>query len=298
MFHVGVRLVLLAVLSLIIPSAAMAANAVAGTASHGQAIAAPTGTSVSDWNVLLVPRGMGFQELGSEGDNALLRFEVSAPPLNSTAWSVSARFKYRNSSGNGTWYSGSVDYLLVRKSVSVGGTLTNGESIAVPAGTSMADWNIIVSPASAGLEETGAEFDNSLLRFSASYSVVNSSTWQIQSTFKFRYSNQGLSLVHSGQASYLLVLRDESFVGSTTHGQNFTVQGNTSVSDWSTLVIPSSVGHEEPGSEGDNALLGFDSAVEVANTNQWRPFGAFKYRFHNGDGSWQMGPLSYIIVRN
>ncbi|MCP3057381.1 hypothetical protein LXT21_01165 [Myxococcus sp. K38C18041901] len=107
-----------------------------------------------------------------------------------------------------------------------------------------------------------------------------------------------MSLVHSGQASYLLVSRDVSFIGSTLHGQNFMAQGNTSVSDWSVLVIPSSVGNEEPGSEGDNALLGFDSAFEVANTHQWRSFGAFKYRYQNSDGSWQAGPLVYIIVRN
>gem|GEM_PF-2639379 len=276
----------------------MAANAVAGTTYHGQVITAPPGTSVSDWNVLVVPRNFGFQEIGSEGDNALLRFEVSASPLNNVEWSVWARFKYRNSSGSGTWYPGAVDYLLVRKALSAAGTLTHGENLAVPSGTSMADWNIVVSPASAGFEEPSAEFDNSLLRFSTSYTIVDNFTWQLQAPYKFRYSNQGLSFVGAGQVSYLLVSRDMSFTGVVTHGQTFAVQGNTAVSDWSVLLLPTNVGYEEAGSEGDNALLLFDSTVQASDTYRWQAFGAFKYRYQNGAGSWYGEPLSYIAVRN
>ncbi|NTX01980.1 hypothetical protein [Myxococcus sp. CA040A] len=298
MLTIRVHLILLAVLSLIVPSVAMAANAVAGTTYHGQIITAPPGTSVSDWNILVVPRNMGFTEIGSEGDNALLRFEVSASPLNNVEWSVWARFKYRNSSGSGTWYSGAVDYLLVRKALSAAGTLTHGENLAVPSGTSVADWNIIVSPASAGFEEPGSEFDNSLLRFSTSYTIVDNFTWQLQAPYKFRHSNQGLSFVGAGQVSYLLVSRDASFTGSATHGQTFATQGNTAVSDWSVLVLPTSVGFEEVGSEGDNALLLFDSTVQASGTYQWQAFGAFKYRFQNGEGSWNGATLSYIAVRN
>ncbi|NTX54284.1 hypothetical protein [Myxococcus sp. CA039A] len=298
MLTVRVRLVLVAVLSLITPSAAMAANAVAGTTYHGQTITAPPGTSVSDWNILLVPRNMGFQEIYSEDDNALLRFEVSASPLNNVAWSVWARFKYRNSSGPGTWYVGSVDFLLVRKALSVAGTLTHGENLAVPSGTSMADWNIIVSPASAGIEEPGLEFDNALLRFSASYTIVDNFTWQLQAPYKFRHTNQGLSFVGAGQVSYLLVSRNASFTGFASNGQTFATQGNTAVSDWSVLVLPASVGYEEVGSEGDNALLLFDSNVQVLDSYRWQAFGAYKYRYHNGGGVWYGETLSYIAVRN
>ncbi|MCY1002330.1 hypothetical protein OWM54_34770 [Myxococcus sp. MISCRS1] len=295
---IRIRLVLLAVLALFTPPVAMAANAIAGTSTHGQTIAAPPGTSVSDWNILVVPRAMGFYEIGSEGDNALLRFEVSAAPLSTVGWSVWARFKYRNSSGPGTWYSGSVDYLLVRKELSVGGTLSHGQNLAVPSGTSVSDWNIVVSPASAGMEEVGAEFDNSLLRFSTSYTIIDNSTWQAQATYKFRYSNQGLSAVYSSQAHYLLVSRDVSVIGPVSSNQTFATQGNTAVSDWSALVIPTGVGYEEPGSEGDNAILCFENYFQVADTYLWRAPGRYKYRGHNGDGTWFGAALNYVIVRN
>ncbi|MBJ6766047.1 hypothetical protein JGU66_35285 [Myxococcaceae bacterium JPH2] len=298
MFKVRARLVLLAVLSLITPAVAMAANAVAGTTYHGQVITAPPGTSVSDWNILVVPRNMGGQELGSEGDNALLRFEVSASPLNNVEWSVWARFKHRNSSGSGTWYPSIVDYLLVRKELSAAGTLTDGGSITVPPGTSISDWNIVVSPASAGYEEPTTEFDNSLLRFSTSYTAVDNFTWQVQAPYKFRHSNQGAAFVGAGQASYLLVSRSASFTGVATHGQTIAAPVNTAVSDWSMLLLPTSVGYEEPGSEGDNALLLFDSTVQSSSTYQWQMFGAFKYRYQNADGSWYAAPLSYIAVHN
>ncbi|NTX41055.1 hypothetical protein HUA78_42165 [Myxococcus sp. CA033] len=298
MLTAHVRLVLVAVLSLITPSVAMAANAVVGTTYHGQTITAPPGTSVSDWNILVVPKYMGYTEIGSEDDNALLRFEVSASPLNNVAWSVWARFKYRNSSGPGTWYAGSVDFLLVRKTLSAAGTLTHGENLAVPSGTSMADWNIIVSPASAGFEEPSAEFDNALLRFSTSYTIVDNFTWQLQAPYKFRYSNQGLSFVGAGQVNYLLVSRNASFTGFASDGQTFATQGNTAVSDWSVLVLPSSVGFEEVGSEGDNALLRFESTVQAFDSYRWQAFGSYKYRNHNGSGFWYGETLSYIAVRN
>ena len=97
--------------------ASLAANAYSGSISDGEYITVPDGT-VNDWAVLVSPLSMGHEEPNSEGDNALLKAETYIVQVNQYTWRVVARFKFKwwdGSSRNGIWYSGSANYMLVRK---------------------------------------------------------------------------------------------------------------------------------------------------------------------------------------
>ncbi|MEW5768099.1 MAG: hypothetical protein AB1797_10845 [bacterium] len=87
---------------------------VAGSVNHAGTVEVPWGTT-NDWNIFVSPRLMGHEETNSENDNALLRIECYASESSSTAWGITARYKYKfsNSRPNGTWYDGSANYILV-----------------------------------------------------------------------------------------------------------------------------------------------------------------------------------------
>jgi len=80
--------------------------------SHGSIVNVPSGTR-DDWNIFVAPREMGHEERTSEGDNALIRIECWASSLSTTQWVIRARYKYRYSRGDGVWYNGSANVLLV-----------------------------------------------------------------------------------------------------------------------------------------------------------------------------------------
>ncbi|MBJ6763731.1 hypothetical protein JGU66_23415 [Myxococcaceae bacterium JPH2] len=96
-------------------SASPAQNAQSGTITDGDFITVPSGTT-NDWALLVAPREMGFEEPGSERDNALLRIECYAVPINAYTWRVVARFKMRPwNNADGYWNAGSASYVLVHK---------------------------------------------------------------------------------------------------------------------------------------------------------------------------------------
>ncbi|WAS95268.1 hypothetical protein [Nannocystis punicea] len=92
--------------------------AFAGRCSDGDSLAVPEGT-VDNWVIIVSPEAMGRNEDGSEGDNALLRFECSAVVEGPYGWTVTARSKFRGMNeppgGSGTWHPSSATYLIVRK---------------------------------------------------------------------------------------------------------------------------------------------------------------------------------------
>ncbi|MCP3059449.1 hypothetical protein LXT21_11745 [Myxococcus sp. K38C18041901] len=93
----------------------LAQNAQGGTANHGTYITVPSGT-VNDWVLLVSPREMGFEEPGSEADNALLKLECFVIPINAYTWQVVARYKLRPwSTRDGVWNAGSANYILVHR---------------------------------------------------------------------------------------------------------------------------------------------------------------------------------------
>jgi hypothetical protein len=85
-----------------------------GQVSDGGYITVPWGT-VNDWVVFVAPRDMGFEEPGSEGDNAMLKIQCHTVQINQYTWQVVARYKMRPWNSYGVWYSGSANYLLVPK---------------------------------------------------------------------------------------------------------------------------------------------------------------------------------------
>lgn len=90
----------------------------AGQAFDTQAISVPWG-STDDWNIFVAPRVMGEEHPDDEGDNALLMMECYASTSGSTAWVITARYKYKYdaavNAGNGLWRSGTANYMLVPK---------------------------------------------------------------------------------------------------------------------------------------------------------------------------------------
>ncbi|NVJ28130.1 hypothetical protein HUW62_43680 [Myxococcus sp. AM011] len=108
-------LAMLSLFACLYSSESFAQNARTGTASDGTYITVPSGT-VNDWVIHVSPQSMGFEEPGSEGDNALLKIECYVVQINQYTWQVVARYKYRPwSNRDGTWYGGSANYLLVHK---------------------------------------------------------------------------------------------------------------------------------------------------------------------------------------
>jgi hypothetical protein len=85
-----------------------------GTANDNAAVTPPWGTT-DDWNIFVSPYDVGQEEGLSEGDNALLRiYCFAAADVTKTFFRVSIRYKYRKqNSGEGTWYAGTANYLLV-----------------------------------------------------------------------------------------------------------------------------------------------------------------------------------------
>ena len=62
---------------------------------------------------------MGQEEPNSEFDNAMLMLECSATQSSTTTWTIKARYKFKFSNagdtGNGQWFDGTANYLLVPK---------------------------------------------------------------------------------------------------------------------------------------------------------------------------------------
>lgn len=88
-----------------------------GPALDNAIILLPWGDT-DDWNVFVSPRSMGQEEPGSEFDNALLVIQCWATALaDKSAFQVVARYKYKFSNGDntgtGSWFGGSVNWLLV-----------------------------------------------------------------------------------------------------------------------------------------------------------------------------------------
>jgi len=88
---------------------------------------------------------------------------------------------------------------------SISGTLNHDQYLTVPAGTTVHDWSVIVSPAIMGLEEGANEGDNALLRFEAHVVPVNDYTWRMVARFKYRWSNYGSGIWYAGTVHYLMV---------------------------------------------------------------------------------------------
>ena len=88
----------------------------ADTVDHNGIVAVPWGKR-ADWNIFVSPRWMGWEEPGSEGDNALLVIDCKADEVPGTdnTWQVSAMYKYKwgNNAGQSAWEDGSANYLLV-----------------------------------------------------------------------------------------------------------------------------------------------------------------------------------------
>ncbi|TQF09465.1 hypothetical protein FJV41_44445 [Myxococcus llanfairpwllgwyngyllgogerychwyrndrobwllllantysiliogogogochensis] len=108
-------LAMLSVFTCLYAGESFAQNTRTGTANDGTYITVPSGT-VNDWVIHVSPQSMGFEEPGSEGDNALIKIECYAVQINQYTWQVVARYKYRPWSGrDGYWNGGSANYLLVHK---------------------------------------------------------------------------------------------------------------------------------------------------------------------------------------
>lgn len=108
-------LVMLSLFTTLYAGESLAQNAQGGTASDGNYITVPSGT-INDWVIHVSPRDIGFEEPGSEGDNALLKIDCRVVQINQYTWQVIARYKFRPwNSRDGVWYGGSANYLLVHK---------------------------------------------------------------------------------------------------------------------------------------------------------------------------------------
>ncbi|MCE9666738.1 hypothetical protein LY474_02830 [Myxococcus stipitatus] len=84
--------------------------------------------------------------------------------------------------------------------------------------------------------------------------------------------------------------------GVVNHGDYITVPSGT-VGDWAIHVSPNRLGMEEPGSEGDNALLRIDCYVVPINQYTWQVISQYKYRYSNGPhGGWYGGSANYLLV--
>ncbi|MCP3097720.1 hypothetical protein LZ198_02385 [Myxococcus sp. K15C18031901] len=84
--------------------------------------------------------------------------------------------------------------------------------------------------------------------------------------------------------------------GVVNHGDFITVPYGT-VGDWVLHVSPYRLGMEEPGSEGDNALLRIDCYVVQINQYTWQVVAQYKYRYSNAPhGTWYTGSANYMLV--
>lgn len=92
------------------------ALSLSGNADNGALVNVPWGTT-DDWSIFVSARTMGHEEepLPSELDNALLRIECFATPNGQSGWTIVARYKFKWSNANTSWYYGSANYLLVPK---------------------------------------------------------------------------------------------------------------------------------------------------------------------------------------
>ena len=80
------------------------------------------------------------------------------------------------------------------------GTISHGQTIPVPSGTSKSDWNVFVSPNDMGIDEGSSDKDNALLYIQCS---VNSN-WVVTCRYRFRWS-KGTGSWRAGVANYILV---------------------------------------------------------------------------------------------
>jgi hypothetical protein len=94
------------------------------------------------------------------------------------------------------------------------------------------------------------------------------------------------------------------------NGQSFTLGGvannNDTVtvpwgttSEWSIFVAPRIMGEEEPGSEGDNALLKIECFATPSTGTTWQIRARYKFKYSNSnplDGTWKDGTANYILV--
>ncbi|MFP2957313.1 hypothetical protein ACLEPN_05645 [Myxococcus sp. 1LA] len=114
----GSRLTLFAMFALLVclnAGESQAQQAQSGVARHDAYVTVPNGT-INDWGIHVSPNDMGFEEPGSEGDNALLKLECYAVQINQHTWRIVARYKARPwSNRDGTWSPGSANYLLVKR---------------------------------------------------------------------------------------------------------------------------------------------------------------------------------------
>jgi hypothetical protein len=89
-----------------------------------------------------------------------------------------------------------------------------------------------------------------------------------------------------------------SVTGTATHGAEVTVPWGTT-NDWNIFVSPRIMGHEEPGSEGDNALLRIECYASEISSTTWKITARFKWRPWSGGnitGYWVAGNANYILV--
>ena len=91
------------------------AFSVAASAVDNEIVNVPWGTT-DDWNIFVSPKVMGEEEPNSEADNAVLKIECFASSISTTAWQITAHYKFKywnDNPRNGVWKSGSANYLLV-----------------------------------------------------------------------------------------------------------------------------------------------------------------------------------------
>ncbi|AOY79960.2 hypothetical protein BJP36_08525 [Moorena producens JHB] len=98
--------------------------------------------------------------------------------------------------------------------------------------------------------------------------------------------------------------QDFSKVGQASHNDTVKVPWGTT-RDWNIFVSPRVMGREEPGSEGDNALLKIECWARVNNTTSWKIHARYKYKVSRGSdhGTWHdensgnFRPLvNYILI--
>ncbi|NEP36165.1 hypothetical protein, partial [Moorena sp. SIO3B2] len=98
--------------------------------------------------------------------------------------------------------------------------------------------------------------------------------------------------------------QDFSKAGQASHNDTVQVPWGTT-REWNIFVSPRVMGREEPGSEGDNALLKIECWARVNNTTSWKIHARYKYKVSRGSdhGTWHdensgnFRPLvNYILI--
>ncbi|MFP4104128.1 hypothetical protein [Coleofasciculus sp.] len=89
--------------------------------------------------------------------------------------------------------------------------------------------------------------------------------------------------------------KDFSQSGTSGNGGLIRVPWGTT-QDWNIFVSPRIMGREEPGSEGDNALLVIECYAEILNVNMWKITVRSKYRESDRTIRWESSLANYILI--